>query len=84
MAYNLVLEPACIDEIAEQIDFLEAQRPDLLAEFYDELYDRLLFIERNPEVYQIQKDNLRRGLLSRFNYLTFGTRSTDKTCEYLR
>ena len=70
MRFELILKADAVNDISEAAMWYEEQQPFLGDEFLLEVENFIETLHLNPYLYQIQKDDLRHGYLSRFPYIT--------------
>ena len=69
MIYNLVLKEEADNDVFEAYNWYESRLKGLGDQFLDELENYLVFLEKNPKVYQIRKSKRRLCPLKRFPYV---------------
>ena len=69
MKYYLYLKEEALADITEIANWYNEKRSGLGKEFLDELELCIKKIKTNPQLYQVQKKEIRQAILNRFPYL---------------
>jgi hypothetical protein len=71
MTYNVIVRPEAAREIQEAFDWYEGRSEGLGLEFLRVADACLSGVQRNPTVYQVVHEQVRRALLRKFPYALF-------------
>ena len=71
MKFELTIDPLAQEDVEEAYRHFEALRSGLGTEFLEALSEILEMIEDHPAMYQKVEEDIRRGLIRRFQYAVF-------------
>ena len=69
MSFIIFFKEQAREDVAKSFEWYDSQKPGLGDRFLSELHQTINQIGRNPHLFQVQRKNIRLGLLKRFPYL---------------